>query len=90
MASRSARVVASSVARTRPALVSAARRSEATSSMYERPAVTASTFVAIDVEADDIGAGLRERDRERQPDVAEADDADLRAGRRLRGHGERL
>ena len=60
-----------------------------TSGMYDVPWLTASTLRCVEIDAGGVEAGAGELDRERQPDVAEADDADAR-GRlvdRARGGG---
>jgi hypothetical protein len=44
--------------------------------MYEPPALSVSTFGRVDVEPDYAEAALAGRPRERQPDIAEPDDAD--------------
>lgn len=46
--------------------------------MYDSPRPMASVRSAVEVEADGVEAGPRERDGQRQAHVAEADDADLR------------
>ena len=89
IASQSARSAASVVARTRPALDQ--RRERVGRHVLDVRAARADglDLGRVDVEPDDVRAGLRERDRERQPDVAETDDADP-LGRRARDRGVQL
>ena len=47
------------------------------SSISDSPRASAATDVLVDIEPDDVGARLGERDRERQADVAEPDDPNL-------------
>ena len=54
-----------------------------------RRAPSASTLRGVDVDADDVVARLGERDGERQPDVAEPDDADLHPRESTCGAGGR-
>ncbi len=63
----------------------AARRSDGMSSMCERPSRSPATLAGVDVDADHVLARLGERDRQREPDVAQADDSDAHARTRYLG-----
>ena len=47
--------------------------------MYDAPRFRSPIFAGSTSTPIDVLAGLRERDRERQPDVAQADDSDAHA-----------
>ena len=57
----------------------APRRSEGMSSTWEWPSRSAADLGLVDVDADDVDAGLGEADRQRQPDVTQSDDPDAHA-----------
>ena len=76
MASMAPSWLMSAVARRRPALTMAATSASGTSGMIAAAGVDLRVLRGIDVEAGDVEAGAGEFHGERQPDVAQTDDAD--------------
>ena len=67
-----------------------ARSAGSTSRVRSWPARNSAIALAVDVEADDRGAGAREGYRDRQADIAEADDRNVSSVRQCKIPLERL